>query len=108
MRLFIYLSFFSLIILTVIYGDNTHEEETPIFHPHHHNNDDGSDDPDIPIPFPQCFKTASAPAFLQHKVIDHIFDMKLKEEERKLTQERDRNINLNNGMFLNSMSYFFF
>jgi len=56
-------------------------------------------EPDISIPFPQCFTTESAPSFLNPKVIEHIFDMKLEEEDRKLTQERNRNLNLNNGMF---------
>lgn len=102
MRIVISLSLFIIIITSIIINgqehDDSDQDEEPIFHAHH-NNDDDDDQPDTPLPFPQCFTTRSAPAFLKPKVIDHIFHMKLKEEEIKLIQERDRNINLNNGMF---------
>ena len=58
-------------------------------------------DRDIPIPFPQCFNTKLAQSFLRRKVIDHMYDMKIAEENRKLSEERDRNIKLNNCMFKN-------
>jgi len=80
----LFLSLFIIIISTII---NAEHQESSIFQS------------DIPIPFPQCFTTESAPSFLNPRVIEHIFDMKLEEEDRKLTQERNRNLNLNNGMF---------
>ena len=50
-----------------------------------------------PTPFPQCLKTESAKELLQPHDIQLLFEKKLTEENSKLTQERNRNINLNNG-----------
>jgi uncharacterized membrane protein YciS (DUF1049 family) len=88
--------FFSLFIITVIIHA---QEQSPVtFHQHDINN---GGEFHLDTPFPQCFTTESAPPFLQPKVIERIFDVKLREEDRKLKQEQNRNIQLNNGKFQN-------
>jgi len=84
-----------IIISTVINAQQDGKEETLI------NKNDIHQD----IPFPQCFKNDRAASFFKSHVIEHIFEMKLEEEEKKLMQERDRNIHLNNGMYSN-VTYF--
>ena len=54
---------------------------------------------DILIPVPQCFTTDLVPSFLKPHVVEHVLQMKLEEEEAKLVKERERNININNGLF---------
>ena len=49
------------------------------------------------IPFPQCFESESAKQLLQPEALHRRFDAKLFDEDRKLKQERNRNINLNNS-----------
>jgi hypothetical protein len=89
--------FLSLFIIIIIILDAEHQVSST-FHKRDINNA-VEFQPDVPIPFPECFTTESAPSFLNPRVIEHLFDMKLKEEERKLKQERNRNNNLNNGGF---------
>jgi hypothetical protein len=79
---------------------NAQDQGQSIFHQNDRNNV-GKFRSNIPIPFPQCFTTESASAVLQPRIIENLFNMKLKEEERKLIQERNRNINFNNGILKN-------
>ncbi len=84
-----------ILSLTIIHAQNQGQSRFD----RHDRNNFGQFRSNIPIPFPQCFTTESASAVLQPRLIQNLFNTKLKEEERKLTQERDRNIKLNNGMF---------
>jgi hypothetical protein len=85
MRLIIIL----LIIISTVINAQQHGEEEALINKN--------------IPFPQCFKNDRAASFFKSNVIEHIFEMKLEEEEKKLMQERDRNIHLNNGMYSNDI-----
>lgn len=51
----------------------------------------------IPTPFPQCLTTELGKQLFEPSALQRLFDRKLFEENTKLTQERDRNIVLNNG-----------
>ena len=52
------------------------------------------------IPFPQCLSTERAADLLNANTIAGLFQVKLHDEELKLKQERIRNDNLNNSMFI--------
>lgn len=86
------ISFF-LLFFTIIYGRTRGQ---PPFSQFSGTNSEGFRS-NIPIPFPQCFTTESAAQILQPQMVQRLFDAKLTEEDRKFTQERNRNINLNNG-----------
>ena len=49
------------------------------------------------IPFPQCVETEAAAMLLQPGNIERMYHARIQGEETKLTQERNRNINLKNS-----------
>lgn len=84
---------FFLLFFTVIYGRI--REESPFSQFSGTNR--GIIRSNIPTPFPQCLTTEFAAQLLQPQMVQQIFDAKLTEEDRKFTQELNRNINLNNS-----------
>ncbi|CAF1297107.1 unnamed protein product [Adineta steineri] len=100
-------------IFTIINGqqhDIPQHQET-FFHEDHLNNILDSHDNDnndhgigferhISIPYPQCFRNKLASSFLKSDVLEHIFKIKLEEEDAKLTKEHERNLELHNDDIL--------
>ena len=52
----------------------------------------------LEIPFPQCVETEAASMLLQPDSINRLYLAKIQQEEGKLQQERNRNVNLPNSM----------
>ncbi len=104
MRMIIYLSLIIIIFSTVNGQWNNVQQQSvsPMFGNRFQgrNNNQFRLEPTFRIPFPQCLTTQAASNLLNPSTLQNLFQIKLQEENGKLQQERLRNNDLNNSMYI--------